>query len=471
VLAQLKSTKREVPTLFYELARLCLTFKNTPKMETTAVMLLNSLMEEKDKSSINYKCVSIALLKRCTFSGSEVVNLLAPHSNLLLDIIENESDLSLRMLSAEVLPKITSSQGLPQVLNQMKSRILSLGNSEDDQLISKILSNNLLQLLHQKSSDDSLRLSESLELLLLIRNNIDQKHLFSIINMVCKKPELQDSAVQLVLDSLPKGHGMPGFCLVAWYLLGEFGSSLFTSKSAHFPEFLKLLEKAPSSSKSLRLIIISAVAKLWARAENTSQNSHHFGSFKSTANQVFRKFMTDSDLETQSRASQFVFLLQSTHLSSENKLEIFSNIPCSIQSQQFDVEAESPGLMQASSLQENDFLNLEFNNAPAPTSDPLDLFNTPNEEAQQKQPKNSDPGLDLFMNSPMEVKTESKKSDNLQIGDPGLDLFGPPPSTQKTNPDADLDLLSLGVNINQPPTQSGNNQPKKDNTDFDLELI
>ena len=452
-------------------------------METTAVMLLNSLMEEKEKSSINFKCVSIALLKRCTFSGAEMANLLAPHSNLLLDIIENESDLSLRMLSAEVLPKITSSQGLPQVLNQMKSRILSLGSSEDDQLISKILSNNLLQLLEQKSSDDSLRLRESVDLLLLIRDNIEQQHLFSIVNLVCRKPELQDNAIQLIVDGLPKGHAMSGFVLVAWYLLGEFGDSLFFSRSTHFSEFLKLMNKATSANKSLRLVIISAIAKLWARVENKSSSSKHFGSFKSTASQLFKKFMTHSDLETQSRASQFIFILQSTQLSSENKLEIFNHVPCKLQSRQFDTQMDQPGLVQTTSIPENDLFDLNFNNNPLPSKpkeneDPLDLFSTPIENTQQeKKPQpNMDPGLDLFMNSPMDTKKNVANTTKVvELSDP-LDLFGQSESkknenNKNSNGFDDLDLLSMGMDSNKTQTKNNQNENKKENIGFDLELI
>jgi hypothetical protein len=470
------------------LARLCLTFKNNPKMETTAVMLLNSLMEEKEKSSINFKCVSISLLKRCTFSGSEVASLLEPHSNLLLDIIENESDLSLRRLSAEVLPKITSSRGLSQMLNQMKSRILSLGDSEDDLLIRKILSNNLLQLLTQKSQTDSQRLTESIELLLLIQDGIEDKHLFSLINFVCQKSELQDQSIECVLSGLSRGHGMPGFVMVTWYLMGEFGDSVFNSRSSYFPEFLKLINKAVNSPKSLRLIIISALAKLWVKIEHNPNSSPHFETYKSAATRLFRTFIINQDLETQSRASQFLFLLQCPSLSSENKLEIFSNMPCKLPSQQFDLPQNQFDLMPQTSMPEENLIDLNFTNTentqqPAQPieDDPLNLFSTPiSNTVLPPKTQTIDPGLDLFMNSPMQKKEVPTHTKNVTSDPLGLDLFDNgngmnganltqvPPKVDKGFDD--MDLLNLGVDLTNGPVQ---NKKEKNNNDmgFDLGLL
>lgn len=476
--------------MFYELARLCLTFRNNPKMETTALMLLNSLMEDKEKSSINFKCVSIALLKRCTFSGSEVARLLEPHSSLLLDIIENETDLSLRMLAAEVLPKITSTQGLPRVLNQMKSRILTLSSSEDDRLISKVLSNNLLFLLSQKSLNDTQRLRESLELLLLIREGIDHQHLFCLLNLVCKNPSLQELSIQIVLEGLPRGHAMPGFALVAWYLMGEFGQSVFHTQATHFPEFLKLINKAPTANKFLRLVIISALAKIWARVDHASSTpSPHFESFKSTTTRLFQHFTAHQDLETQTRASHFLFILQCSGLSSADKLGIFGNMPCRIPSQQFDQDQVPFTPAPETSLPSQDILGLDFSEPPAQinpglpdTSDPLDLFSTPVEPPKPKNQVNLvDPDLDLFMNSPMEVKqaVQNVPVTNLNADPLGLDMFGKNgvqkqstqetkqgPSTKKFD---DLDLLSLGIEENKPPVSQEKNSNKND--DFDLEFL
>jgi len=453
-------------------------------METTAVMLLNSLMEEKEKSSINFKCVSISLLKRCTFSGSEVASLLEPHSNLLLDIIENETDLSLRQLAAEVLPKITSSQGLSQMLNQMKSRILALGSSEDDRLISRILSNNLLQLLTQKSLNNSQRLTDSLELLLLIRDGIENKHLYSLINLVCKNPELQEKAVEKILEGLSRGHGMPGFVMVTWYLMGEFGQSVFHSRSSYFPEFLKLINKATNSSKSLSLLIISALAKLWVKTEHgSSSGSPHFESFKSASTRLFRSFTVNEDLEIQSRASQFLFILQSPSLSSSNKLEIFSNMPCKIPSQQFDLGQNSAEFVQQTSIPENNLLDLNFtdpqttNTKPAQTieDDPLNLFSTPIETPIANPPptKVIDPGLDLFMNSPMNKKAAPPKPTTNVISDPlGLDLFdngnnfSQPVSSNLGKKNDDMDLLNLGVDLSKPPISKPKEDPNKNDLNF-----
>lgn len=490
VLAHLKSTKKEVPTLFYELARLCLTFRNNPKMETTALMLLNSLMEDKDKSSINFKCVSIALLKRCTFSGAEVARLLEPHSTLLLDIIENETDLSLRMLAAEVLPKITSTQGLPRVLNQMKSRILTLSSSEDDRLISKVLSNNLLFLLSQKSSNDTMRLRDSIELLLLIREEIDHQHLYSLLNLVSQNASLQELSIQVVLEGLPRGHAMPGFVLVAWYLMGEFGQSVFHAQAAHFPEFLKLINKASKANKFLRLVIISALAKLWVRVDHAAAApSPHFESFKKAASRLFQHFTVHQDLETQTRASQFLFILQCSELTSAEKLEIFGNMPCKIPSQQFDQDKMLAQEAPQTSLPSQDILGLDFGESPAPsrpvpvdTSDPLDFFSTPVEPSKPKeQVKHTDPGLDLFMNSPMKVKPSEQQTPATRVNpDPlGLDLFGAnevqqapgPVGEQKASAKKfdDMDLLSLGVEENKPPVSQAKNSNKND--EFDLEFL
>lgn len=446
-------------------------------METTAVMLLNSLMEEKEKSSINLKCVSIAMLKRCSFSGSEIASLLEPHSNLLLDIIENESDLSLRMLAAEVLPKITSSKGLSQVLSQMKTRILALGSSEDDQLISNTLSNNLLQLLAQKSRDDSQRLKESLELLLLIRNGIENHHLYSLLNLVCSKSELQDSAVQLILEKLPRGHGMPGFVFVSWYLLGEFGDSLFNSRAASFPDFLKLMDKAQDAPRPLRMMIISALAKMWAKVENQKSNaSSNVSTFKSSASKLFRAFTSHQDLETQSRASQYLFILQCPSLSSENKLEIFGNMPCQVQSQQFDVLPSQTDLLMDVSPPMDDILQMDFTETKQTKVevDPLDLFSTPM-EVKTEPKQNIDPGLDLFMNSPTIPPQKLKESHPVEVeADPfGLDLFSnkPKENTQNGNKKEkfdDMDLLSLGVDVKSAKVKDDN---KKTNIDFDFGLL
>ena len=459
-------------------------------METTAVMLLNSMMEEKEKSSINLKCVSIALLKRCNFSGSEVASLLEPHSNLLLDIIENESDLSLRMLAAEVLPKITSSKGLSLVLSQMKTRILALGSSEDDKLISNILTNNLLQLLAQKSSSDSQRLKESIELLLLIRDGIDNNHLYSLLNLVCLNPELQDLSIQLILENLPRGHAMPGFVLVSWYLLGEFGNSLFNSRSSFFSDFVKLMEKGINAPQPLRMMIISAIAKIWAKIDNQSSNSStNIDSFKSLASKLFRSFVIHQDLETQSRASQYLFILQCPNLSSENKLEIFSNMPCKIRSQQFDTEQIQTDLfLDSSPPPVDDLLVLDFKDQPQisqpePEHDPLDLFSTPvNVQVNASIKKQEiDPGLDLFMNSPkVPVQKMVEIPPKNDITDPfGLDLFSnnnnntsksskPVDNSKNTNNKFDdMDLLSMGMD-NKPPVSESQNNANKNDLDFDL---
>ena len=476
MLAQLKSSKKEVPTLFYELSRLCLTFQRNPKMETTAVMLLNSLMEEKEKSSINLKCVSIALLKKCSFSGSEVASLLEPHSNLLLDIIENESDLSLRMLAAEVLPKITSSKGLSQVLSQMKSRILALGSSEDDSLISNTLSNNLLQLLAQKSASDSQRLKESLELLLLIKEGIEKHHLYSLLNLVCRKTELQDSAVQLILENLPRGHGMPGFVFASWYLLGEFGDSLFNSRSEFFSDFEKLMNKARLAPKPLRLMIITALAKLWVKMEIQGSKVNSAASlFKSSASKLLQEFTRHQDLETQSRASQYMFILSSANLSPENKLEIFGNMPCQVQSQQFDVVENQTDLLMEVSPPLDNFLDMNFVQ-PQETKefkgDPLDLLSTPIQGETEPKPQ-IDPGLDLFMNSPTLPQKQFKESQPVKVeADPfGLDLFTNIAKENKKEKFDDMDLLSMGVDVKPSKNCDAKDDNKKNNIDFDFGLL
>ena len=520
VLAHFKAARKEAPTLFYELSRLALIFKNNQKMETTAVMLLNSLMEEKEKSSINLKCVSISLLKNCTFSGEEAMALLEADSTLLLDIIENESDLSLRMLAAEVLPKITSSEGLSQILSQMKSRLLSLTDSEDDKLIAKILSSNLLQLLSKKSSSDEFRLTESVELLLLMSQNIEYHQVYSLINLVCQKPSLQQKAVQVVLNALPRGFAMSGFTFLCWYILGEFGQSVFNFNKQSFADVIKLLQThSKSSAKSMLLVVITSISKLWIKADSQSSTDQSLlKTFKNKVSQFLGSLLNHEDIEIQSRVSQYLFILKNTQLTNQDKMQIFANIPCKVISQDFDMlemasQKNKPNNSQ-NLLDDDDLLGLQVsdntNSRPAKNSnqmdDPLDLFgiSAPSQNSTSMNnipPKREDPmdllmmgneiskntvkpqpitanhgmgsDLDLFMGVPI-------KPTNV-VNDPmGLDFFnstsGPKQNgvKQAVNLKNDeLDMFSVGVDSNAfSKNQSLVQAPKKnENIGFDLEFL
>ena len=484
-------------------------------------MLLNSLMEDKDKSSINFKCVSISLLKRCSFKAAETQVLLEPHSSLLLNIIENETDLSLRMLAAEVLPHITSTKNLRQVLNQMKSKLLSLNDSKDDRLISKTLSNNLLDLLAQKSENETFRLIESIELLLLIREQIEPTHLYKLLNLVCKKNQLQDLAVDTVLQSLSKGFAMNGFVLVSWYILGEFGQKIFNSPSPYFEEFLSHLKRNSETDKQLRMIIISAVAKLWVKGEfiNSGVDQALFQKFKSKAQVLLRGFLTHQDLETQTRASQFLFILQNNSLSESDKLEIFKSMPCQMKSQDFDLldiseiphkSHHQPMIDEGDNLLDMNFsMPNESAHQHATMEDPLDLFseslthtehpksnfppkagqdlNIINLGYQPETPTND--GLDLFLGNPPEpVKTQEKETKSnfkkfTVENSKGYDMFdsmasdlnnirknsapkkvNKPPANEGFD---DLDLLSMGIDMSKPKT----NQTETQKSEIDLDFL
>lgn len=466
VLAYMKSNRLESNPMFYELARLSLSFKNNPKMQTNAVMVVNSLMEQKDqkknKNSVNLRAVSLELLRRCSFTSPETAKLLQPHTTQLFDIIENENDLSLRLRAMEVLPQITSSRNYQTVLSQMKDLLLSLTDSSDDRVISKTLSSNLFDLVSRQSGTPEDRISESVELLLLSRDPLAPSKLHRLMNVICATQDLQPTALNVVLQSIPRGKSMKDYLMLTWYVLGSFGSSIFQTPSPHFENVMSLLELPKDCSGELRLLIISAISKLLAAVEKNRQNNDPSLSsrFKSKGLEVLRSFLTHSDLETQSRASQFLFIIQNKQLSGEEKAMVFEQFGYKFPSVDFDQE----GVRRASA----DQMEMLFDIPTAVKNEEQDLlgidFMTP--MTNTAKPKAKDPSSIDFLESTTSVGTHPQKMNNQRnpasTSNADFDLFLNSPNTKPNIPKATKKVV---------PKQVIEEKPKKDNDPFNFDAF
>ena len=463
VLAYMKSNRLESDPMFYELARLSLSFKNNPKMQTNAVMVVNSLMEQKDqkknKNSVNLRAVSLELLRRCSFTSPETAKLLEPHTTQLFDIIENETDLSLRLRAMEVLPQITSSQNYQTVLSQMKDLLLSLTDSSDDRVISKTLSSNLFDLVSRQSGTPEDRISESVELLLLSRDPLAPSKLHRLMNVICASPDLQPTALNVVLQSIPRGKSMKDYLMLTWYVLGSFGSSIFQTPSPHFENVMSLLQLPQDCSGELRLLIISAISKLLASVEKNQQNNDPDLSsrFKSKGLEVLRGFLSHSDLETQSRASQFLFIIQNKQLSGEEKAMVFEQFGYRFPSVDFDQE----GTRRASA----DQMEMLFDIPTAVKNEEQDLL-----------------GIDFMTPMTNTAKPKAKDPSSIDFLESTTSVGNQPPTTKQRNPastsNADFDLFLNSPNTQPPkatqkigPKPVIQKEPKKDSDPFNFDAF
>lgn len=431
MLAFMKSNRLDSEPVFYELARLSLSFKNNQKMQTNAVMVLNSMMESKDqannKNSVNLRAVSLELLRRCSFNSADTAKLLEPHTTQLFNIIETENDLSLRLRAMEVLPQITSSQNYPTVLSQMKDLLLSLTDNADDRVISRTLSSNLFDLVSKQSGSPEDRITESVELLLLCRDPLEPTKLYRLMNVICASKNLQPTALNVVLQAIPRGKSMTDYLMLTWYVLGSFGSSIFRTPSPHFQNVLSLLTLPKDCSTELELLIISAISKLLAGIE---RDSHHndpdlTSDFKTKALQVLRNFLTHSNLETQSRASQFLFIIQNKQLNGEEKATVFEQFGYKFPSVDFDQDSTRRG---------------------------------------------SEEQIEMLFDIPTAVKNEDQDLLGIDFADPVTNTK----NFEKKNPSS-IDFLESATSVGVPPSQARNNNNNQQrnpistsNADFDL---
>lgn len=86
-----KPNKKTVNSVLYEIARLALFYKNSEQLTSCGFHILNQLMEAVDGSS-NFRFVSLNLLKNFENFSSNSLNKLKVHCDLVLDILNNDSE-------------------------------------------------------------------------------------------------------------------------------------------------------------------------------------------------------------------------------------------------------------------------------------------------------------------------------------------------------------------------------------------
>jgi hypothetical protein len=199
IIGRFKPHKKAVNAVLYELARLTLFYKHNESLTSCGFHILNQLMETKE-SSPNFKFASLNLLKSFENISESSLKLLSNHCTLLLEIIckEDEDD-SLRILALQVLSKITSHENLTNVVETLKQLLLKNQRNKANQEFNKMIIENVFYLLQNKTSDlPMLRINESIKLLLIVDDEIKEKDLSSLINLIMNHESCQDETLRQV---------------------------------------------------------------------------------------------------------------------------------------------------------------------------------------------------------------------------------------------------------------------------------
>lgn len=324
VIASVKSSKKTINAVLYELARLSLQFREENEQVACAFMILNQLIEVKDNSP-NYKFVALNLIKNFKYLNSKTLEMLLPHTELILAILESDEDVSLKTLALQVLPHISSENNVFRVLDCFKGLLLKQSGRDtaNSELYQAVVRNVFYLLENKMQKEPSKRVEESIKILLLIQQNLNEDNLSSLLNLIASNESLQRQALERLWGLVRDNWRAVGLFKFATYLFGEFSEVISLVRISGFSTDSVLDFYSSIATKitdnGCKSFLLNSTAKILAK--HYSRLS--IGGYLS----VFESFKSDSDIEIQNRAFEYTILLASSDISDDQRKELFAAIP------------------------------------------------------------------------------------------------------------------------------------------------
>ena len=354
----IRPNKKTANSVLYELAKLALIFKDSNEHTSCGFHILNQLLETKD-SNPNFKFVSLNLLRTFENYSTSALEMLSTHCELILNILEDEKeDNSLKSLALTVLPMITANNSVSSILEQLKSLLVQKNieferkkpSTEQISFYNQIIKSTFYILEHKMAELKEARVNESINLLLIVNEEVGEENLSSLIQLVNNNPELQYNILSKIWNYLQGNYKQDSFFKLAVYLLGEYGDVLtelglgFTINEILnlYLTFFKNITK-----KENKIYFLNSVVKLITKGLSNSQKAaDHYLSMLSY-------FLSDDDIQVQNRATEYFAILSCSDLTSQQLKEIFSSIPA------YQPKKQTTIPMKKKSIDSNDFLDLK----------------------------------------------------------------------------------------------------------------
>jgi AP-1 complex subunit gamma-1 len=324
VIATNKPSKNTINAVMYELARLSLIFRENDEQIACAFMILNQLIEVKDNTP-NYKFVALNLIKNFKYLNAKTLEMLLPHTELILGILENAEDVSLKTLALQVLPHVSSEQNVFRVLDCMKSILLKHSGKENVQgeLYQAVVRNVFYLLENKMRSSPSKRVEESIKILLLMKQDLNEDSLSSLINLIVGDERLQTQVLSRLWGLFGDNWRAVGLFKVTTYLLGEFSELFAPSSGSAFntDDVLAFYSNiAPKiTDPSCKAFLLNSAAKILGKGYDRAR----IGNYMS----IFETFRSDQDIDIQNRAFEYTIMLSSSDISDTQRKELFSTLP------------------------------------------------------------------------------------------------------------------------------------------------
>lgn len=328
----IKPNKKTANAVLYEIARLALLFNTSDELTSCGFLILNQLLDTKDTNP-NFKFVSLNLLKNFENFNKSAFEMLNTHCELILNILEDpKEDASLKNLALTVLPLITAAGNITAVLENLKGLLVlqttetesKRASTEQISFCKQLVGSAFYILEHKFSGSLENRIDESIKLLLIVNEDIDEKYLSSLIQLINNNDSLQKSVLKKVWSYLKANWQQTSFFKLATYALGEY-AELLEKDSIGF-KANNVLELYHSLINNIddtegKLYLLNSTAKLIIKS-NGLQSADETKYLS-----LISRFRSDVNSDVQNRATEYTALIECKDLTKTQLKEIFANSP------------------------------------------------------------------------------------------------------------------------------------------------
>ena len=376
VLANTRQNKKTINAVLYELAQLALVFGQNQEQVTAAFAILNQLIEIKDTIP-NFKFVALNLIQSSQGSNDKFLKMLSSQCELIIEVLREE-DVSLKVLALKVLPQISTEQNVDKLLGSMKEVLADeMRKTRTSSELEQAVVNNIFQLFENKMNEQpAKRVEKSIDFLLLYSQEIRDSNLASLIALIVNSEELQVLSIKKMWEGFRENWASLGLFKIATYIFGECCEIIEKSKVGfELDDLLVVYENIYRnvSNSNNKSFLLNSLAKILGkkRLDGRFEKYRH----------VLVYFARDFDLNVQSRAAEFLAILENKDLTDFQKTEIFTSIPIAnlkTNAQNGGKKLKSLANLPATKKVEDDsFLGIDFKQDTSVQNKPgtnLDLF-------------------------------------------------------------------------------------------------
>ena len=326
----IKPNKKTANAVLYEIARLALFFHTSEELTSCGFLILNQLLDTKDTNP-NFKFVSLNLLSNFENFNQGAFEMLSTHCELILNILEDpKEDTSLKNLALTVLPLITAANNIKPVLENLKSLLVVQTSEIEGNRVSQeqltfcrqLVASAFYILEHKYTGSLQSQIEESIKLLLIVHEEVEEKYLSSLIQLINNNEGIQKWVLKTVWSHLKANWQQTSFFKLAVYILGEYAEllndesiSIDTNQILSF--YATLTDKI--NDIECKLYLLNSTAKLMVKATQPTDVEKYLS--------ILKRFKNDVAADVQNRATEYVALLECKELSRAQLKEIFASSP------------------------------------------------------------------------------------------------------------------------------------------------